>query len=146
MSLTSRRAPGPGARRRRTPVRPFAVSLAGLLLILLSAAAGATTLLTGPFVGLAAGHSVSCDATNTSDKKPIEVEIEIISNSGVVLDSVARTLAPLGTEGLIEAGPLGISARKCRFSFNGSRRRVRGTLTGYDAGSDARVLVVIDAQ
>ena len=127
-------------------MRPVAASLAGLLLIFLSSAAGATNLLTGPFVGLAAGHSVSCDATNTSDKRPIEVEIQIVSNSGVALDSVTRMLPPLGTQGLIEAGPLGISARKCRFSFNGSRRRVHGTLTGYDVGSGARVLVVIDAQ
>ena len=104
--------------------------LATLALALAAGAAlpaQAATLLAPPVLVLEDDQIAQCNATNTSDKKPLEVKIELFDDDGVVLGTSTLTLAPLNTRSFgSDPGP-GLAVG-CRISFSGGAKKVRGTL------------------
>lgn len=117
----------------------LAVALAG------SFPAAAATLLAPPVLVLESDQIAQCNATNTSETKPIDVVVELYDPNGATLDTSALTLPPLGTRTLASSpGPF--LAVGCRLSFSGGRKKVRGTLIVIRTGADSEMLAVMPAE
>ena len=128
----------------------MARSLFTTLAILLAAGAAppaaAATLLASSVLTLESDQFAQCHATNASDKKPIDVRMELFDQDGTVVHTATITLDPLNTRSLASAAGA-FMVWGCRISFAGGAKKVRGTLLVIRGGlADAEILAVVPVE
>lgn len=106
--------------------------LLGLLVVATPLSALAVTLVTPDALTAGSNLIVFCNVTNPSDKKTVEVDVELVDDDGVSVASTTMTVPPRATEVLADPRPSTFRGSSCRFSFGGSRRKVIGYLSVYD--------------
>jgi hypothetical protein len=99
--------------------------------------AGLTTLST-PAVAVNTSNAISCNITNTSTTKSLDVTISLHGQSGSLENSSTATLMPGETTGQATVNISGLV--RCVFTFPGSSKLVRAAME-IDNGTDVQLVL-----
>lgn len=114
-----------------------------LALLLVASAAGASTSLFTPVVGVSSNQSVNCDLLSVDSKDIVGAEVTALAGATQLADSACPTLQTGDTCGVsVYPSGLGVGAVRCQFSS--PSKKVRADLSIHST-ADGGLQVVVPA-